>query len=356
MGLYSAFLEVTNACNANCIHCRNGNSRPLRNEMRLKEILDVTKQIADMGAYFLILTGGEPLVRKDIGEIIACARDFDLKTLLATNGLRLTGKYIRILSDNDTSVQVSLDGSSPEVHDSFRQVDGIFNRALDAIKRCIQNNVDTSISMTVTRVNFEEVPHVMDLAIELGVPTLKIRRFISEGRGAHNLQLLDLETEEMRQLLEFYWQKKEEFKNEVDIIVDQAPFAVILDKEKIVEYQEIMKNRICGGCSAGISICAVGPDGGVRPCPSLSLEVGNIRKMSLKHIWEYSRVMNELRNRENLKGLCKECEFKNICGGCRAEAYARSHDYLAEDPKCVLNLMDRRKTVEPLLIPNSWCS
>lgn len=334
---YSIFFEVTNACNSNCLHCRTHIGEFLPNEMSTRELMDILRQLSNMGVPFVTFTGGEPLLREDILAIMEYSGNLGLKALLATNGLLLTSKMIdQLVAIPNFSIQISIDGSSPQVHDSFRGLKGSFERSLQAIKMCRKREMDISISMTLTKYNFKEVSEVINLGRQLKVPTIKLRRFVANGRGFENLSLLDLSSEEMRNLVDFYLQKKKILQDELVLILEQAPFAILSWKERIHLLQKA-KKRICGGCSAGNAICVIDPVGNVRPCPSLAVNVGNVRDADLSTVWESSEILKRLRDRNNLKGRCGICSYKNICGGCRAEAYSRYDDYLAEDPKCWYN-------------------
>jgi radical SAM protein with 4Fe4S-binding SPASM domain len=257
------------------------------------------------------------------------------KTLVATNGYLLTKQKVETISKFDCiSIQVSLDGASAITHDYFRGVTGLFKRALEGITLCRGYGIDVSVSFTCTNLNIKEMLDVILLCEKLDVSTIKLRRFVAQGRGKDNLPNLDLSVEKVQEIVKSFIKIRNDFKNKIIVDMDQAPFKILWDKCVLDKYQNIMDKRICGGCTAGIAICVIDPIGSVRPCPSLGIEVGNIREISFQELWSHSEVFQNLRNRENLKGRCGLCEYKNICGGCRADAYARSGDYLTEDPKC----------------------
>lgn len=335
---YSVFLELTNACNASCIHCRAGSGEHFLNELSKKEILAILDNLMEMGTEFVILTGGEPFCRKDSIEIIEHTSHCGFKTLIATNGSLLTRQKVETMSKFDNiSIQVSLDGASAVTHDYFRGTSGLFERAIEGIALCREHGIDVSVSFTCTNLNIKEMLDVILLCEKLGVSTIKLRRFVAQGRGMDDLSNLDITTEKVREVVESLTKIRNDFKSKIKVNMDQAPFQILCDKCVLEKYRNIMDKRICGGCTAGIAICVIDPVGSVRPCPSLGIEVGNIRKTSFQELWNHSEIFQNLRNRDNPKGRCGVCEYKNICGGCRADAHARSGDYLAEDPKCWYN-------------------
>jgi radical SAM protein with 4Fe4S-binding SPASM domain len=331
---YSVFLEVTNACNSSCIHCRTRVGNPLRNELSTVELFNIMDTVRHMGTKFLTFTGGEPLLRQDILELISYSCDLGMNTLLATNGFLLTPEKIKFLAGlKNLSVQISLDGASAPTHDLFRGLKGSFGRAIYGLERCVESEIHVNASMTLTKYNLENLSGVIDIVRGLGVPVIKLRRFIPAGQGFENSSRLDLTSEEVKSAIEFYISKRAALCQEVELQMEQAPFSILSSKDKPTVLADTTK-RIQGGCSAGSAICVIDPVGNVRPCPSLAVNVGNIRYVSFETIWHTSHVLNILRDRSNLLGCCGVCEYRNICGGCRAGAFSEFGNYLAEDPKC----------------------
>lgn len=332
--LHAIFLELTNECNLNCLHCRASSGKAFPNELTTDEIAGILGDARALGAQFLILTGGEPFLRRDIRQILMYSSNMGFKVLVATNGTLLSNENMRMLSRYGASLQISLDGASFTTHDTMRGKSGSFAKALSAIHLCQREDIDLSVSMTMTQLNSQEIFDLITMCRELGIPTLKIRRFIAEGRGLEKIDDLDLTREETRMFVRLVAGMKERLQSDLVLNVDQAPFQILCNPEITDTYLNSSEDRICGGCSAGVSICVVGAQGDVRPCPSLEVGVGNIREESLSEIWSSAAVLRNLRCRDNLRGRCGECEYRNICGGCRAAAFQASGDYLGEDPKC----------------------
>ena len=326
---YSVFIELTNKCNSHCLHCRENSGKNLQDELSTEEIKTILSDCSINGTKFIIFTGGEPLLRADVFEILEYSSQIGLRTLLATNGTLLDDKKADFLSKlKNVFVQISIDGLS-SVHDKFRGSKDAFVNAINGITLCKRYGVGVSISFTCTKLNIKEIPKIISLAEKLNVKTLKLRRFIASGRGLDNINTLDLTPDEVKNTVEKYQRLKTESRNKVKINMEQAPFQVLCDGT-ILGHDK----NIHGGCSTGIALCVIGPTGIVRPCPSLGIDIGNIRESNLQTIWESSEILANLRNRKNLYGRCGICDYRSSCGGCRAAAYAQAGDCLAEDPMC----------------------
>lgn len=154
------------------------------------------------------------------------------------------------------SIQISIDGSSPQIHDSFRRLKDSFERSIQAIKMCREREIDISMSMTLTKYNFRDVSKLINLGRQLRVPTIKLRTFVANGRGFENLSLLDLSSEEMRNLVDSYLQKRKVLRDELLLIMEQPPLAILSCKGRINLVQKA-KPRICGGCSAGNAMSSI---------------------------------------------------------------------------------------------------
>jgi len=323
---FSAAWEVTNACNLRCKYCGLSSGEALSNELSLEEAFDVIEDISQAGTQSLMLLGGEPLVRSDIFEIISYASLF-MSVGINTNGLLLDEELAKKLKAAGVSqVKVSLDG--PKSHDVMRGA-GTYEKALRALKACRNAGIFAIIEMTVSRLNYNEVPTVVDLAMGLGAAVV-VNEFIPFGRGERYPELM-LNKDERRRMQEFLLEKKRTygewrvaFEDRYIISEDVALLKMIADP---------FCSAVNVGCNAGIFAYGITPDGKVLPCPTLRLVVGDLRERSLKDIWEDSETLKKLRSRE-LKGKCGRCELRYVCGGCRGRTYAFTGDILAEDPLC----------------------
>jgi radical SAM protein with 4Fe4S-binding SPASM domain len=329
-GLYTAEIRLTKACNLSCIHCSVKAGRREKDELKTEEITNLIDQISRMGARYVVFTGGEPLLQKDLPFLVETAVSEGLKVSIDTNGTLLTMKKAKALKKAGVStIQVSLDGVK-ETHESIRG-QGTFEKTLKGINNSLNEEIYTTLNFTVSRLNQDDLSEVIKLSKNLGVNALTMERFAPMGRG-----------EEIEDIL----QDPQEFKKSLEVLLaaegiktnSTDPLAVFLKDQIIASYsKEELKERICGGCTAGIAALTISYDGEVYPCPKLEISCGNIRASSIENIWENSEVIKAIRFRR-FKGGCGGCEWKNLCGGCRAIALAVNGDYLSDDSSCFIEV------------------
>ncbi len=333
-------LELTRNCNLDCIHCRASASRgPYQGELETEEIFRILKEIAEVSKPVLILTGGEPLLRNDLFDIIQKAKFMGFNPVLATNGTLLTQEIALELKRSGISrVSISLDGASSKSHDSFRGVSGAFENALKGIKILKEVGVPFQINTTVTPLNLEELPHIYELAKKIEASAYHIFVLVPVGRGKNFREEKNFSEKLEKVLTWFYHQRKS---SNLSFKVTCAPFYYRIIREKAKEEGLLVKVETFGlealtrGCLAGIGFCFISHVGKVQPCGYLEITAGDLRKNEFKEIWEKSPVFNNLRNFKLYKGKCGICEYIKFCGGCRARAYELTGDYLEEEPLCL---------------------
>lgn len=354
LSIYSPFLIVwdyTRRCNLKCKHCYANASDELGRELTTTEAMEVVDQLADFGVVALAFSGGEPLTRKDFFKVAKHAIDSGLYVSLATNGTLInkqTAKELKKIGLN--YVEISIDGSIPEVHNELRGVDGAFEKALKGLKNCIEEGLCTSIAVTATKHNLKEIPEILKLAEEIGAKRFALFNFVPVGRGSELIER-DLLPEEREELLLFLLNKLLSG-SKVTILATAPQLARLammhqkgcgdifmpmahMQTTKVSGRAAVLADFI-GGCGAGRLYCSISPDGEVQPCVFMPIKVGNLREEKFSEIWLNSEVFNILRDRGNLKGACGRCRYKYVCGGCRARAYAYGGDLLASDPGCIL--------------------
>jgi radical SAM protein with 4Fe4S-binding SPASM domain len=314
--------ETTAACNLSCRYCRAcATPAPEPDELNTKEALAFLDSIAPLQP-MLILSGGEPLLRPDIFQIIRHAVSSGMRVSLASNGTRITPEVAdEIAASGVTRVSISLDGASAEKHDLSRGP-GSFRAALNGVEN-LRRKVDFQINFTITRKNESEVSNIFDLAEKVGARALHFFFLVPTGRGQEE----DLITPKRQE--EILIQIDQERSHQIEVQVTCAPQYARLARQG--------KDRRKGGCLAGKSFVFVSRKGDVYPCGYFPLRVGNIRENNFIDIWENSAELRALRER-NLKGKCGRCSFSIGCGGCRARAYAKTGDYLGPDPSCLLEV------------------
>jgi AdoMet-dependent heme synthase len=313
--------EVTSACNLSCAYCRaSASPKPSKDELSTEEALSFIDQVAELSP-MLIMSGGEPLLRPDIFTLIRHATEKGLRVSLATNGTTLTPDLVdEIKASGVRRVSVSLDGASPEVHDSSRGK-GTFHRTMKGIE-FLRPKIEFQINMTITRRNLRQAKAMMDLAEDIGAKGLHFFFLVPTGRGRED-DLISAEDQEalLKQISD------ESGRRDIEIQVTCAP-----------QYARIAgPGKRAGGCLAGISFVFVSKKGEVYPCGYLPLLAGNIREKSFPEIWNASEAFKALRER-SLKGKCGDCAFRLKCGGCRARAFSQTGDYLGSDPLCAFKV------------------
>jgi len=336
--------NVTLKCNLKCAHCYiNAAETELADELSTDAAKMLIHQITEVSRPLLILSGGEPLLREDIYEIIRYGADRGLRMGMGSNGMLIDDEVTRRLEDSGMeTVAISLDSSIPERHDMFRGVKGCWEHAVDAIKALKKSRIQVQVNSTVTPQNYDEVDDIMALAEELGVENFHLFFLVPTGRGT---DIADITPRMYEDMITSTLAKIPKYK--LNVKPSCAPQFMRVAKEQGVDM-----SRWVRGCMAGLYYCRIYPSGEVTPCPYLPLNLGNIRERSFKDIWFNSEVFKALRDFDKLEGKCGLCEHREVCGGCRARAYGvtteqmdfcgalhepttTQGDYLAEDPWCI---------------------
>lgn len=318
--------ELTRNCNLNCVHCRAAASKgPHHGELTLAECKKVLDQIASFTSPTIILTGGEPLMRDDIFDIIDYGNTKGLRLVIAINGTLLTDEKARRLKTGGIRrVSLSLDGKNSEDHDAFRGVIDSFNSVMKAAD--ILNGVDLpfQINTTVTRFNVDDLPDIYTLVKSIGAVAWHVFLLVPVGRGK-DLKGKELDTRAYEDVLN--WLYDIESRNELEMKVTCAPHYYRIVKEK----GDTPKSA---GCLAGKSFMFISHKGIAQPCGYLEVSSGDVRVDGVQKVWEESAVFNQLRDLSSYKGKCGGCRYIKICGGCRARAYELHGDFLHEEPYC----------------------
>lgn len=331
--------EVTRICNLRCAHCRaSADNRDYTGELDTKAAFQLLDQIADVGRPIVILTGGEPLMRPDIFDLADYGTGKGLRMVMAPNGTLVTrGVAAKMAASGIQRISVSLDGATREQHDGFRGVDGAFDGALAGIQAAKSEGIEFQINTTISRYNYEQIPDILRLAEDLGAAALHIFLLVPTGRGKYIVDQAITAEEYESTLNWFYDQKK---KTPLQLKATCAPhyYRILRQRAKdegvSVSYQTHGLDAVTRGCLGGTAFCFISHTGIVQPCGFLDVNCGDVTRASFADIWRNSQVFQSLRDFGNLKGKCGACEFKGVCGGCRARAYEATGDYLAEEPLC----------------------
>ncbi|HXX56476.1 MAG TPA: radical SAM protein [Thermodesulfovibrionales bacterium] len=334
--------EITRRCNLKCVHCRSSSEMEVKGhpDFSTEEAFRMLDDIAGYAQPVMVLSGGEPLMRRDVFEIAKYGTEKGLRMCLATNGTLINQELCGKIKDSGIRiVSLSLDGSTEEVHDNFRNEKGAFSGILNAARLFKENSIEFIINSSFTKRNQEEIPKVYKLAKKLGATAWYMFMIVPTGRGEDIMNEL-ISKEEYEDILEWHYEME---KDEADMLVRPtcAPhyYRVVLQKakEEGVKFERRTLKFSTGGakgCLAGQLICLINVDGDVLPCSYFPKSAGNMREHSFQEIWENSELFRELRDFKKYKGRCGSCEYINVCGGCRARSYSVYGDYLEEEPFC----------------------
>jgi len=387
------FWEVTKGCNLRCIHCRaSATELSSPGDLPGETAKGIIDQLAHAGNPILVLSGGEPLFRTDVFELARYATDQGLRVALATNGTLVTKEVAGLIVGSGVKrVSISLDGADAQTHDLFRGIPGAFHAAVQGLRNLKALGMAVQINMTIARHNAHQLPQVLELAKSLGADALHTFLLVPVGCGVDIAAEQMVPPEEYEAMLNWFYDRSLE--GELELKATCAPhyfrvarqrrvadrrahegkqaemhaWRCIADPSAIGPTDTLMPsgtgislrprtgaaahgpqptphahaghpggmNAMTKGCLAGSGVCFISHEGEVYPCGYLPVVAGDLRKQSFEDIWHNSVLFHQLRDTRNLKGKCGCCEFRNICMGCRARAFAATGDYLQEEPFCI---------------------
>lgn len=347
--LYLLAINLTRRCNLACAHCymaaearKSGDG----DELTSAEVKALLEQVASRSdETMVVLTGGEPLLRRDLETLIAHGAQLGLAMVVGTNGVLLSKPRAAELKEAGAmGVGISLDSLDPASHDGFRGCPGSWEKTLAGMDHCRAVGLPFQIHFSVTDHNAHEVPAMIDFARASGAHVLNIFFLVCTGRGE---SMSDISPAHYEQVLE----QLVEAQSRVDDLVIRARCAPHF---KRVAYQRDPESPLTraqgyegGGCLAGIHYCRITPQGSITACPYIPEEEGNIRRQGFWQIWDETPGFQQLRNPQ-LKGKCGECEFRKLCGGCRARPLAMGGTLMDADPWCS-HYPGGEAVIEPLI-------
>lgn len=307
-------------CNLKCKHCSSSADSGRTLGYSTSQATAIINQMADIGVVDIAFSGGEPLLRRDLEQIIAFANSKGITTGTSTNGFAMTARRARQLKMAGLDrLQVSLDGLKEE-HERIRG-HGTFNRALAAIERSLEARLRTHICFTAMRSNAHLLPEMIELALELGVDGFNLSQFVPTGRGS---LAEGLPPETAKRVLQT-WLAEKSRHPDLHMTAHSSGLAALSPDAE----------HCRGGCQAGISIGCITPEGDVTPCVMFPMSVGNLNRNTLREIWASSPEIARLQSRA-VEGVCGGCPHRLECGGCRAGAWAVTGNTMAQDPYCWL--------------------
>ena len=332
--------EVTRGCNLACVHCRASAERgPYTGELSTQECFRVMDEIATLAKPVIILTGGEPLLRADIFDLARYGTEKGFRMVMATNGTLITEEIVKEMKASGIQrISVSLDGPDPETHDAFRRVKGSFEGSLQGIELAKRGSLEFQINTTITQINLHLVPDILRLAVNLGAVALHIFLLVPTGRGKE-MQDQEISPADYEKTLHWFYDQRDKVPLQLKATCAPHYYRILRQRAKAegkkITPQTHGLDAMTRGCLGGISFCFISHTGQVQPCGYLELNCGNVREKPFPEIWAASEVFRNLRNTDAYQGKCGRCEFRKVCGGCRARAYETLGDYMAEEPYCV---------------------
>lgn len=340
--------ELTRACALACTHCRaEAQPRAHPEELNTEEALAVVDQVAELNPPVLVLTGGDPLMRRDLEQIATHAIERGLRVAVSptTTALATRDRMERLRAIGVEMIHVSLDGANAETHDAFRGFAGTFERVTTLLGVLQELGQSVQVGTTVTRANLHQLPDMLPLLARYGVRIWSVFFLVPTGRGRVEDMITPQEAEDT-----WTW---------LASLNGQVPFAIRTTAAP--QYRRTVLRRAREASSAPVRLTGAGyqireaPAGvetrGVNDgkgfvfidhrgniCPSgfLQLSAGNVRTANLTEVYRHSDLFTALRDVSRLEGRCGRCRYADLCGGSRARAYGMTGSYLGDDPLCTL--------------------
>jgi len=336
--------EVSRACDLACVHCR-ASAIPEREpgDLTTAEGTDLIVEIKRFGKPLFVFTGGDPLKRADIFDLIGKAADAPLVTFLSPSGTPLlTHTALRRARQSGlTGVSISLDGSNEEIHDRFRGVKGSFRWSLEGAGSAVALGLTLQINTTLTRHNLQDLPAIAELVSALEARRWTLFLLVPTGRATAGQQV---SAEECEKIFEWLQRISRDVRFRIKTTAGPHYRRVALQREAADSVGSLTagtpdpagpaRGRFVPGMNDGSGFVFISSKGAIQPSGFLPLTAGNVRTDSLVAVYRDHPLFRALRNPDRLRGRCGRCEFRSVCGGSRARAYATSGDYLGEDPAC----------------------
>ena len=338
--------NLTHRCNLKCEHCYlDAGAKSVRrlsdggfadrSELNTQQCFEIVDQIAEFAPEALtILTGGEPLLRRDILEIIDYASSRELWVVCGTNGVLVTENLAQILKEAGLrGFSLSLDALDPATHDRFRGVVGAWENTVNGARVLREMEFPFIVQTTVGKHNVGQIEEIAEFARnEMGAKVFNLYFLVQTGRGQF---VSDIAAAEYNGVLRTLSHIQERFDGEMVTNAKCAPHYIrhLFEEDSDSRFLKSFAGG-AGGCPAGTQYMGIRPNGDLTPCPYLPLYGGNLREQSMAEIWNESEIFKNIRRRGELGGRCGECEFNQRCGGCRARSFGLTGDYMAEDALC----------------------
>ena len=331
--------EVTRSCNLACKHCRaEAHPDPYPGELSTEEAKALIDTFPQVGKPIIIFTGGDPMMRPDVYELVAYAHAKGLPCAFSPNGTLLTPETARKLKDAGVDrCSISIDGADAASHDSFRGVPGAFEASMRGIGYLKEVGLPFQINTTVTRNNLESFKQIFELCERIGAVAWHICLLVPMGRAA-GLADQVITAQEYEDVLHWFYDFRKT--TSMHLKATCAPHYYRIMRQRAHEEglpvtpENFGMDAMTRGCLGGTGFCFISHVGQVQPCGYLELDCGNVRTTPFPEIWRKSEYFRQFRTQDCYKGKCGVCEYHKVCGGCRARAWSMDNDHMGPEPLC----------------------
>ena len=349
--------ELTQACDLACVHCRAcaiESRNPL--ELTTGEGFRLLNEVRSFGDPLMVFTGGDPLKRPDLFELLEYSVQLGLRTTVTPSATPLltTDAVERFQKCGVARMAISLDGPDAVSHDGFRRVEGSFDRTIQALQYAQAIGLPTQVNTTVTRHNMHRLAEISTIVERFGAKLWSVFFLVATGRASASQ---DLTAEEYEQVFEFLYATSKTAAFDIKTTEAQHYRRYVSQRRKSEGESGAGSSAASGtiqrqaGINDGKGFVFVSHVGEIYPSGFLPIAAGNVRRDSLKTIYRESPLFRTLRDSDNLGGKCFDCEYRNLCGGSRSRAFALTGDFMAEEPRCVYQPKASRIRPEPKRLP-----
>ncbi len=339
-------LEVTSACNLRCIHCHASEDEgkkpaaPAAPDLTNAEIKRVMDELARVREFrMLVFTGGEPLMRPDLLDLLRYSRQAGFFNVIATNATLIDeAKAVELRKAGVRAAAVSIDSSRPDIHNRIRRDPRAFSRAMEGVRALRKAGIMLQVNVTAMEYNIDHLAEIIECAEAMGAGIMLVYQLVPVGRGGA-ISDAALDGERNEALIREIARVQKDVVTIIEPVAGPQYWPWLIEQTHGLRKRLLMRaaGRLFHGCTAGRGFVYIKADGEVWPCPFIEVSAGNVRERPFLEIWEDGDVFRDLRARETkLKGACGRCEYRSICGGCRGRAEALTGDHLAPDPSCFL--------------------
>ncbi len=322
---YIVSWNLTRRCNLSCPHCYIDATTGDSGELTPEEARFVIDELTYLNrSLMLVLSGGEPLLRDDLLDIVKYASEAGFIVVMGSNGTLLGEDALLALKTAGLmGLGISIDSLSPDDHDSFRGTEGAWYASVEALRKAVQMGIETQMDVTLRDDNWQDIEGFVELGVKLGVKAVNFFFLVCTGRAMRSQISVKHYEEAIHRIADLILRERRTM-----VRARCAPHVY-----RFLHKRGFRLPAGTRGCLAGISYMRIDPEGNVTPCPYMSVVVGNLRQASLRQIWEGSEILRRLRNGPS-GGRCGRCEYTEVCGGCRARAYGETGDIFGDDSLC----------------------